>query len=376
MAADSSGRLSPAPEKGQESLRRSPSPRLIRWLTSLLVGLLLSQPTASVVVAQHLSEPSTKPSAVEIAYDPATDLVSIKSLDAPLGTVLRQVAVKTRVTMTLPKEVLDQRVSVEFNRLPLEHALKRLLEGFNSTLVYDLASGPISSASNEAPTARLAKIIVLSRKAAREVRSGYETMSPNYEEPAAQRPAEMLRALIEGRPEMARGAVDALREPSREQERERIVVALLERLDNGLLVPPDGVLVALKELAPERARDALVERLSGGDPRMRVIAAAALGRLGDEGAVQPLLSILTENDEVARRVAASSLALIGGQQAMDALLQSYVAGDNRIRYPVSVAIASFGDERSQKALAKLTAAGLVPREPTAEEAGRTNRNQQ
>ena len=98
-------------------------------------------------------QPGESTSALVIVYDQATNLVSIKSLDAPLSAVLQQIAVKTRLTLTLPKQVLDERVSIELNRLPLEEALTRLLAGFNSALVYDGASTP-----------RLAKVIVLSRK--------------------------------------------------------------------------------------------------------------------------------------------------------------------------------------------------------------------
>ncbi|HEV2057649.1 MAG TPA: HEAT repeat domain-containing protein [Methylomirabilota bacterium] len=337
--------------------------------------------TTLIVVAESRQGPPTTPFSLEVQYDRATDLISIKSREAPLDTVLQEIAKKTDLTMSSPKKLPEDRVSVEINRVRLEHALRRLLEGFNSIFIYGLDSNPARSAPNEAPTPRLATVTVLSRKVAEPVearalqhQSTDETKSPHYGGPAVRDPAEMLRALIEGGADVARGIANALREPSREQERERLIEALLERLDNGSFFPADGVLAALKELAPERAADALVKQLQGTDPRMRAIAAAALGRLGDERAIEPLLPRLGEDDETVRRVAASSLALIGGRRAMDELLQAFVAGENRIRYPVSVAIASFGDERSQKAIAKLIAGGLALREPTAEEAGVTNPN--
>ena len=348
-------------------------------------GQLVPEPARPLAVAQNLSSPLPKPSVLEVVYDLATDVISIKSRETPLGTVLREISTKTHLTLSSSKEVFDERVSVEFNRLPLDHALKRLLEGFNSTFVYGLVGDPARNAPNEAPAPRLAKVMVLSKKAAHsldahavhdqqtQARSTYETKSTVYAELAGRDPAEVLRVLIEGGPEVIKGIVNALREPWRDQEREKMVEVLLERLDNGDFVPSDAVLVALKELAPDAVRDALVKRLSGADPRMRALSAAALGRLGDEGAIEPLLSVLRD-DETTRRVAANSLVLIGGRRTMDALLQAYVAGDNNIRYPVSVAIASFGDERSQKALAKLIAAGLAPRELTPEEAGMTNPN--
>lgn len=317
---------------------------------------------AGLVVATAASAQSE--AAGKIAYDPATHLISIACDDVPLGAVLKQVALKTGLTITSAKAVFDGRVSLAFDRVPLDHALKQLLEGYSSTFLYDLGRDPAGAVPGEDRTPRLARVIVLGRKTAREPADHQATVAPE--------PTDTLDALIAGRPAAARAALAALREPS--SERERIVRALLERLDNGSLVPPDGVLAALKELAPERARDALLARLGGADQRERTVAAAALGRLGDEGAIQPLLSVLNDQDELARRVAASSLALIGGTRALHALLQSYLDGDNRTRYPISIAIASFGGAAAQQALAHLVASGRAPQAVPVADSGRANPN--
>ena len=309
-----------------------PTQRFISLVSALFVGLFGGL-GASAAQAEALPEPLV----LEVVYDSPTDVISVKSRGTPLGAVLREISRKTRLAVSLPKEVLDERITVELSRVPLEHALKRLLEGANSTFVYDLAG----DASSQARKARLVKVVVLSKK---------------------KRPGD--------RPDHSLSSQLA----SDQGERQEIVDALLGRLDNGGFPPDDGVLAALRELAPEQVTEALVHRLRASDAQTRVLAAAALGRLAQEGAIESLLSLLAEDDGATRQVAATSLALTGGAKATDSLLRAYAAGSNAMRYAIAVAIASHGDAHAQTALASLAAAGPAPRQPTAQEVGFINPN--
>lgn len=341
--------------------------RLALSLSSVLLLTLL----AVVVAGPTLPD-------LEVQYDRENDLLSVRARQIHLNTLLQEIAQKAALSVESRKdEFLREPVSVEMKGLPLEQALTRLLREFNSAFLYSSAV----AAPDETATPRLIKVIISSRKATKSLEarapkdeSTYPTKSRNGGPRAVRDGAEMLRALIEGGPEMVTGIVNTLRETAWEQEREKVVEALLHRLDHGNFPPGDGVIAALKDLAPEKAIDALVKLLHGTDPRMRVIAAALLGRLEDEKAITPLVSALTDDDALTRQAAASSLALIGGVRATDSLFQAYVAGGNRVRHPVSVAIASHGDEYSQKLLANLIAGGHAPGEPTAEERGITNPN--
>lgn len=167
---------------------------LRQWAAPLLMAV------AGLVVATTARAQSE--AAVKIAYDPATHLVSVTCDDAPLGVVLKQIALKTGVTITSAKAVFDGRVSLALDRVPLEHAIKRLLEGYNSTLLYD---------PGEDRTPRLVLVIVLGRKAAR--------APADHQAPVALEPVDTLDALIAGRSEVARAALNALREQSSERER-------------------------------------------------------------------------------------------------------------------------------------------------------------
>ncbi len=355
---------------GASVAQAQPTASDYRGIGESAAGQMMTESAGPVVVAESRSSPLAKSFVLKVVYDPATDVISVKSREAPLDAVLREISRRTHLTMSLPKGVLDERISVEFNRLPLEHALKRLLEGANSTFIYDVAG----DAPSDARRPRLVKVVVFSKKVTRAPEKTLPREATTSGTTPSDRPdflsdqGETLRALLRGGSE-AKEIVNALRQPAKDQEREEIIEALLRRLDNGRFPSDDGVLAALKDLAPERATEALVNRLQTPDTRTRVLAAASLGRLAEQGAVEPLLSLLAEDDAATRQVAATSLALIGGERAMDSLLRDYVAGSNAMRYAIAVAIASHGDAESQTVLANLAAAGLAPREPTAQEAG-------
>lgn len=353
--------------------------RLIGILFSVVAVIILLAAKGTVVVGEKLTSPSPKPVILEVQYDRATDQLSIRAHQAPLEAVLAEIARKTRLSLELPsEESFGEQISVELDRLSVENALKTLLRGFNWVFSY----APAGTGNNEeASTPGLVKAIVLSKKVAKlleprgpKEESSLETKSRHYGQLDLADVTQVVRHLVNGDPAAVKVVVNALRERAREQERESVVEALLERLHDETFPPPDGVIAALRELAPDKAIDALVSRLQGTDPRMQASAAASLGRLQDERAVEPLSWALNATHTEARRAVATGLALIGGPRAMGVLLDAYQAGDNTLKYPVWLAIVSHGDAHSQHSLRRLIAAGHAVPEPTARTAEMQNQN--
>ena len=327
---------------------------------------------ATVTVEEGPSVES-QTSYLEVRYDRMTDLVSVRARNATLQALLNKVAQRANVGIDIREEVaLGYRVSASIGGVPLEYALQKLLQEFNAAFVYSATL----SETNDSTVPRLLRVVVLSKKAiqARESSEARQQPTPegkangSREHPRLD-PRELLRRIVEGKREDVKSIVDTLREAGRDEERERLVEALIQRLGDGFFPTPDGVIAALRLLAPDRAADALARLLQEADPRVRANAAASLGRLQDQLAVEPLSLALSAPDAGTRQAAATSLALIGGPQAMRALIDAYIAADSNMKYPIWLAIVSHGDARSQSALARLIDAGHRPVEPTAQDIG-------
>lgn len=306
---------------------------------------------------------ASQPSILEVVYDPASDLVSIRARHSSLGNVLQELAKKAHLSIDWRNdELVTESVSADIEAFPLEQALRQLLREFNSAFVYSSAG----DTQTETATPRLARVILLSKsvRTALEAHAGTgaraETKSAMDLRPAVDRGAELIRALIENNSLLAKDIVESLKESGQEEQREKAVQALVESLGDRDFRAYYGTLDALKELASEKAVEALTGFLQGGDQEMRVAALTGLGYLGDHRGIGPLSSALDTNDPRVRLVTASSLARIGGQQAMGILFQAYVAGHGHLKQAVAAAIAFHGDASSQQTLARLITGGQIP----------------
>ena len=83
----------------------------------------------------------------------------------------------------------------------------------------------------------------------------------------------------------------------------------------------------------------LVERFGDADPRVRARAARACGEIDDARAVEPLTGLLGDRKAAVRREAAEALGRIGNRQALQALLGLYDDDSERVR---RIAVAGFG----------------------------------
>lgn len=335
-------------------------------VTCLLPGLAQSEPppptasAAPLVLAQNAAGSSRKSPVLEVQYDPATDRLSIRADQTPLREVLREISQRARVSIRAPDErLLSEELSVELKNLPVEQALRRLFQGFDSVFLYSPAVEPQRGTN----PSRLDKVILFSRKAGGQIVARQSGTDPG---PAVGSGAALLRTVTDNNSALAAARIQALREPGTERERGKALEALLETLSDKTFPAPYDAIAALHQLAPEKAVGALANLLQGDDQEMRVIAATGLGQMGDERAVYPLTTVLTGNDPLTRQIAANSLARIGGQRATDALFQAYLGGDKRLKQAVAGAVAFHADEKSQQALALVIAGGPVPAGTTAQ----------
>lgn len=316
-----------------------------RTFKLLVLGLVALLPISgsfmrafSFVGAKNPASEATKPRTLEVTYEPATDLLSIGALQAPLSEVLQEISQKAHLTIESPnKDLLSEQVSVEMERVSLEEAIKELLREFNSAFIYTSSIDP----DGRTTTLRLVKVILLSKN----------TSAP---------------------PETNISADERVSSSDPKDERGKKIESLLEILKGRNFLAYPRAIAAIKGLAPEKAVAILARWLESDDPQMRVAAASGLGNLGDETAVEFLAPVLTLNDPRTRQAAASSLAIIGGERATNILFQNYLVGDARTQEAIAVAIASHGDESTQKTLANFISGSefrsrLVRDTPTAGE---------
>ena len=180
----------------------------------------------------------------------ATEQLSVKARGEPLGTVLREIALKTGVAIE-GGYALEEPVASDFAEIPLVEGLRRLLAGQNYLIVEEPRNNPADLA--------VTRVVVLA----------------NLGSPAAP-----LGAAAPSRPMTlpAESAGTAGREPD---------------VRSSALQPPASS-------APERA-------VMDGDPAVRIEAVEALARRLDANSLALLRGALSDPNEAVRAVAEEAL---------------------------------------------------------------------
>jgi hypothetical protein len=129
---------------------------------------------------------------IDIEFDPARNMLGVQVHDAALLEVLKLIAAKTGMKL-VAHGGNHARVSARFSFLPLEQALKRLLEGYNFAFVGGAPGEPPSVLLLSSGTAPSAPTIVKSRTAQRTVSVSPATPRTAVAAPA-QLPPEILQA--------------------------------------------------------------------------------------------------------------------------------------------------------------------------------------
>src|SRR5215470_1425440 len=72
---------------------------------------------------------------------PTTRLVTMDVKNAPLAAVLTAIGQQARITISVPDNIPSERLSLSFQNIPLEEALKRVLVGQSYTFAYTQNKG-------------------------------------------------------------------------------------------------------------------------------------------------------------------------------------------------------------------------------------------
>lgn len=305
-----------------------------RAVVMVFVALLVVG-TSAPLAGENVASTSPQPF-LEIAYNGATDLVSIDARHAPLRLVLQELARKAHLVVEWQApQLVSEQVSLELQDVHPEQALRYLLREFNFAFLYS----PVSVMSDP-PGARLVKVVVLSRKG----------KAGGVGVPAPEQPrAEEIRAAEEGE-----RAIDVL------------VARLqgLERFEGGQFPDYRRAVDVLKGSAPERLVDPLVELLlQSADPTLRVYAASTLGEIADFKAVDSLAwTFRNDTYPLARQTAMHSLLRIGGESALEPVFDAFRHGDLALQRAIAIVVANQGNETTRRRLEQMMAEGRVPEE--------------
>jgi hypothetical protein len=81
------------------------------------------------------------PPTAQVTVNAASRLVTMDVKNAPLAAVLTAVGQQTQITISVSDDIKSERVSLSFQNVPLEEALKRVLAGQSYAFVYKQGEG-------------------------------------------------------------------------------------------------------------------------------------------------------------------------------------------------------------------------------------------
>jgi hypothetical protein len=81
------------------------------------------------------------PPTAQVAVSAGSQLVTMDVKNAPLAAVLAAVGQQAQITVSVPDDIKSERLSLSFQNVPLEEALKRVLAGQSYAFVYKQGAG-------------------------------------------------------------------------------------------------------------------------------------------------------------------------------------------------------------------------------------------
>ncbi len=346
--------------------------RPIAYLVSFITAIFFSAAMAISWAAEETTELAPKQASLGVTYDQEYNLLSIQDHGVLLGRVIKEIDKKTDLTVkSLKENLLEAQISLDLERLSLEQAMKKLLQGINTAFYYS----PAPAEKRIPATSHLVKVLLLSKKGSMPADTTPTREAPSSETQLGvtqmQTPSkgvELIRAIAANKQDLARDIVKALGEKGTKKEIEEAVDALLDAMLSKVHADDSRVerayfetIAALRELAPERAVNPLVDLLQNeeNETRVRILAASGLGEVGQESAVGPLMWAFDGNDPLVREFAATSLAQIGGQRGVDFLVEALSTGDINFQQTAVIALGLQGNDQAKAALRQAIADGQV-----------------
>lgn len=224
----------------------------------------------------------------------ADGYLTVRVQDLPLGELLDRIAGKSGLTIVRPV-ALERKVSLEFDRLSLEQALRRILRHRSFVLEY--------------AAAQPRTLWILPQRDDKPVVEPRIVASGNAQFHKEDIVTRMARALSSGDPEAREQAAVELGETGHANAVGPLTAALADK-DKDVR---EAAIVSLAEIGSAEAVQALAIALRDKDPRVREEAVDALGEIGGEIAIGLLEQTLSDKVGFVRQAAIEVLDELRGR---------------------------------------------------------------
>jgi hypothetical protein len=315
-------RTQPREGNGESPGNRASVLRVVR-LACLIASLTLLGSTVGAGDARDGSQPTAHASTGHLHVEIVDEIVTVKALDGAVKDLLEEIARQCDLVIDLHGP-LDERVTIEIERLPLPQALDRILRGRNFVLRYFDPSSDPATAANAYPN----KLWIFSKGPG------------NHNAPPENGDAAFTREGVEG---------------ARAQEANASLVRLsLALADDEAKVRLEAV-SELASIGSDQAAAALAAALSDSDPSVREEAVCGLGEIGDETDLEILEQALMDPDLRVREAAVEAVTDIGGDDSARTLAFALTDVAPSLREDAVYALREIGSETAigilQQALA-------------------------
>jgi hypothetical protein len=266
------------------------------------------------------------------------ELVTATAKDALVSELLEEIARQSELTLVSGSSG-DERISIEFDQLPLQEALSRILRHRGFALEIARATGQAPGSDRS----RTRRLWILSRVARGDQSPGVQS-DVKYD-PAF--PSEILATITALRAELASKDADT-REAAVDElgalGRIEAVSPLSLAFDDPDEHVRSAVVSALSEIGGEHAAAALSAAVGDENSEIRQEAVVALGEVGDEAGVRLLEQALDDEDRNVREAALAAVAQIGGHDAARVAAIALHDEEDSIRQAAVDALGDIGDE--------------------------------
>lgn len=209
-----------------------------------------------------------------------------------LERLLREIAAEAKFTLVFSGR-LEERITIAFDALPLDKALRRLLRNRNFALEYS----EVENTDKRTKVARPTTLWIYTgttkgADAPQTARFSEQSQSPPVAAvPASPEPADRGAAAETLADQRDAASVPALRLALRDRDQQ----------------VREAAIAALVEIGGDEAANALAVALTDEHPWLREVAVSALGEIGGETAIRLLQQALSDTDASVKELAAAML---------------------------------------------------------------------
>lgn len=270
-------------------------------------------------------------SANNLQVELSTNTLSVKAHDVTVIDLLEEIARQSGF-ITVLHGPLEERISVEFNRLPVYRAMANILSDYNYVMHYVPPSSDKTNRHNNS----VSRLWVFSRISEEDyissaVNPAIEALQQNHlteDDKLQQNTLQALNSLATGE------TLTSLNHALTDDDTNKRLTAVFISTD----------------LGADQALPLLTAALNDNKTSVRVEAADALGEIGGKPAVLQLEQALLDPAEEVRKAAIAALAEIGDDNSRQVLLTALRNQDNSMQESLTDALDEIDSEHNLRAL--------------------------